>query len=594
MADPKRKYDSKLARETLRIYLRESLAFRGKFIVALILVPLSAVLMGVGIPFLLSHMIELLSKGKTFDSPEFMTAIYAAVTVSILAVIANRYGFRTLLKLDSDVRARLQQLTFDALIHKSYRFYADHKVGSLTSHYISFIGAHSRLNQLIVNELLTLSLSLFIGLIVIFVQSFILGVTLLGITLLIIAHATYGTRKRAPLRRQRKEMVSELHGVVADDIGNSMIVKMFGKEDVEKRAIATRVKQLRELFYRDFMLFANEGNARHAIMLSFQLVAIVVAAYLLQTGAITIGVVIFSLTYLVRLSSNLFQVGAIIGQYEQAMVEATPMTEVLLETNEVQDAPGAKKLSTTHGKIDFNHVYFSYEEESEHVFKDLDLHIRPKEKIGLVGPSGGGKTTITKLLLRFLDINKGDILIDDQDISKITQASLRESIAYVPQEPLLFHRTLRENIAYSKPNATDEEIEQAAKKAHAHIFIDKLPQKYDTVVGERGVKLSGGQKQRIAIARAILADAPILVMDEATSALDSESEKAIQKALANLMRQKTTIIIAHRLSTIQKMDRIIVLDDGVITESGSHQSLLEKDGTYATLWKHQSDGFIEE
>ncbi len=218
----------------------------------------------------------------------------------------------------------------------------------------------------------------------------------------------------------------------------------------------------------------------------------------------------------------------------------------------------------------------------------------PGQKVGLVGHSGSGKTTLTRLLLRFSDVDKGTVSIDDQDISAITQASLRRAIAYVPQEPLLFHRSLRENIAYGRPDATDKQIREAARKAHALEFIDKLSSGLDTMVGERGVKLSGGQRQRIVIARAILKDAPILVLDEATSALDSESEQLIQASLAELMKGRTTVVIAHRLSTIQKMDRIIVLEDGKIIEDGSHASLLAKKGTYAGLWAHQSGGFIEE
>jgi ATP-binding cassette subfamily B protein len=212
----------------------------------------------------------------------------------------------------------------------------------------------------------------------------------------------------------------------------------------------------------------------------------------------------------------------------------------------------------------------------------------------LVGHSGGGKTTLIRLILRFMDIDGGEILIDGQNIANITQDDLRRSITYVPQEPLLFHRTLAENIGYGKLDATAEETVKAAKLAHADEFIKVLPKGYDTLVGERGIKLSGGQRQRVAIARAMLKDAPIILLDEATSALDSESEVLIQDALWKLMEGKTTVVIAHRLSTIQKMDRIVVLDNGEIAEEGSHKELLEKDGTYATLRAHQSGGFLED
>jgi ATP-binding cassette subfamily B protein len=263
---------------------------------------------------------------------------------------------------------------------------------------------------------------------------------------------------------------------------------------------------------------------------------------------------------------------------------------------EVVDLPDARDLTASHGEIICKDVAFKYADASsdEHIFRGLNLHIAPGEKIGLVGHSGGGKSTFTRLLLRFDDLTSGAITIDGQDIKHATQTSLRQQISYVPQEPLLFHRSIRENIAYGTSDATQEAVENAARLAYAHGFIAKLPAGYDTIVGERGVKLSGGQRQRIAIARAILKNAPILVLDEATSALDSESEKVIQKALWKLMQNRTTVVIAHRLSTIQKMDRIIVLDDGKISEQGSHTELLKQNGVYAKLWTHQSGGFIEE
>jgi ATP-binding cassette subfamily B protein len=245
-------------------------------------------------------------------------------------------------------------------------------------------------------------------------------------------------------------------------------------------------------------------------------------------------------------------------------------------------------------EITLRNVDFMHDKEESKLFSKFSLTIPGQQKTGMVGVSGSGKTTLTKLLLRFMDVSDGSIEIDNQDIKEVTQKSLHENIAYVPQEPLLFHRSLRENIAYGKPGASQKEIEKAAKLAHANEFIEKLPDRYETLVGERGVKLSGGQRQRVAIARAILKDAPILVLDEATSALDSESEKLIQDALAKLMKNRTSIVIAHRLSTIQKMDRIVVLVKGKIAEQGSHKELLAKKGIYAKLWAHQSGGFIEE
>ncbi|MDY3667587.1 MAG: ATP-binding cassette domain-containing protein, partial [Collinsella sp.] len=261
----------------------------------------------------------------------------------------------------------------------------------------------------------------------------------------------------------------------------------------------------------------------------------------------------------------------------------------------VADDENAPELKVGEGAIDFEHLSFAYRDAAagESVFDDLTLHVAAGQRVGLVGKSGSGKTTLTKLLLRLDDVQGGRVLVDGQDVSRCTQQSLRRQVAYVPQEALLFHRSIRENIAYGRPDATDEQIREAARLANALEFIDRLPRGFDTMVGERGVKLSGGQRQRVAIARAILTDAPILVLDEATSALDSESEALVQEALENLMRGRTSIVVAHRLSTVAALDRIVVLADGEIVEDGTHAQLVEAGGEYASLWGRQTGAFLE-
>jgi ATP-binding cassette subfamily B protein len=317
-----------------------------------------------------------------------------------------------------------------------------------------------------------------------------------------------------------------------------------------------------------------------------------------------IGVMVFKsnlatvfliLTYTSSIASQLFGFGtSVLRNYNRAFGDATDMVEILGVEPEVKDPAEPESLRIKDGAIEFKDVDFTHSGAGEALFHKLNINIRAGEKVGLVGHSGSGKSTFMRLILRFSDIDGGEILIDGQNIANITQDDLRQSIAYVPQEPIMFHRTLRENISYGRQDATTAEVTQSAKMAHADDFIRQLPEVYETLVGERGVKLSGGQRQRIAIARAMLKNAPILVLDEATSALDSDSEVLIQDALWKLMEGRTTIVIAHRLSTIQKMDRILVLEEGEITEEGTHKDLLATNGTYAKLWAHQSGGFIDE
>jgi ATP-binding cassette subfamily B protein len=274
------------------------------------------------------------------------------------------------------------------------------------------------------------------------------------------------------------------------------------------------------------------------------------------------------------------------------MTEAAQFTELLLDPPAVVDSAETKPFNPAHYGIAMRNVCFRYEPSQPLLFENFSLEVPHGAKVGLVGLSGGGKTTITRLLLRFVDIESGAILIGGQRIDEISQAALRNTIAYVPQDPSMFHRSIADNIRVGRPEASDEEVRRAAKLAHAAEFIEVLPRGYETLVGERGVKLSGGQRQRVAIARAILKDAPVLILDEATSSLDSESEALIQDALWTLMSTRTAIVIAHRLSTVKRMDELVVLHHAKIAEQGSHDALLARGGIYASLWAHQSGGFL--
>ena len=280
-------------------------------------------------------------------------------------------------------------------------------------------------------------------------------------------------------------------------------------------------------------------------------------------------------------------------KFSELFSYVTQGLNVILAPIEIQDKPNAQPLVVQNGEIIFDQVQFQYK-DSELLFKNKSIIIQPGQKIGLVGYSGSGKSTLVNLILRLFDVTAGRITIDTQDLRDVTQNSLRESIGMIPQDPSLFHRTIMENIRYGKRDASDEQVVMAAQHAHAHEFIQALPEGYNAMVGERGVKLSGGQRQRIAIARAFLKNAPILILDEATSQLDSVTESYIQKSLWQLMQGKTTIVIAHRLSTLLEMDRILVFDNGRIVQDGTHPELLAQGGLYATLWNAQVGGFLPE
>lgn len=398
----------------------------------------------------------------------------------------------------------------------------------------------------------------------------------------------------APKSKLVAERSSASTAFFADVISNISTVKAFGNEQQELDIYKGKIQSWRGATMSEMKSVLIITGSFGAMMTIMNLFAFIAAILATQYHIANIGTIYLVISYTLNVVGQLWGVSGLTRGYLRIIGDAAPMIQTLGEPYELVDAPDAKKLTIKHGSVTFDHVVFSHDAEEEALFKDFNLEIKAGEQIGLVGRSGSGKTTLTRLLLRFSDLDGGTIAIDGQDISKLEQADLRRHIAYVPQEPALFHRTIAENIAYGKLDATPAEIEAAAKKANAFEFIEKLPLGMETLVGERGVKLSGGQRQRIAIARAILKDAPILLLDEATSALDSESESLIQEALAKLMKGRTSIVIAHRLSTIAGLDRIIVLNDGAIVEQGTHKELSHSTGIYAKLWSKQSGGFIEE
>ena len=408
---------------------------------------------------------------------------------------------------------------------------------------------------------------------------------------LIIANKILSPKKQK-LSFIQAEASSKLHAGMIDVISNVSATRQYSRVLDEQKHVAELTMNHRRAGtaswrQTEFMLFMN-GTI--LFIFSFAMFYVLVGRW--GAHEISTGEFVLVASLIAQMSGTLIFIGRAFNSTARTIGEIKEGFAELLVPFEITDIPNAPALSITEGKIVWKDVTFKYEKNT--IFQDFNLTITPGQRIGLVGPSGAGKTTFVSLLLRQHELDSGEIAIDNQNIAAVTQDSLRENIAVVPQEPSLFHRTIRENIAYGKPDATDEEIIEVAKKAQAHDFIASLPEGYNTLVGERGVKLSGGQKQRVAIARAMLKDAPILLLDEATSALDSESEVEIQKALHVLMAGKTVVAIAHRLSTLREMDRIIVLENGKIVEDGTHETLSHFGGVYQRLWDHQAGGFLLE
>lgn len=576
-------------------FLASNLLAEKRIYLATLLMIVSALVLGTVFPYLVSNILaELAKHGNNLN---WNHTLLMLVVLALIGYASNRIGFTTHVAAQARINERVQNKILHSLLQKDSTFYANRMSGKITSDAISTTQAQIRFQDTLLVNVIPFLINILVGVSIVLYYSSLLALGLVIMVVVAIGSGWYFSRKRAHLRAKRHEALRAERGYLADIILNNGTVKAFAQKSYEGEQYAALTKDLAFHRTQDWKLIVTDGANRILALLVTQILFIYFIAVEVGKNPDLLAAGIFAFSFILSLSNKLFEITSMIQNFENAITDASSMVETINEQPGIIDAKNAKQLQVTDAKIMFNDVMFAYADAKNNqdvLFDKLNMTINPGEKIGLVGHSGGGKTTVTKLLLRLVDTNGGNITIDSQDIKKVTQETLRKNIAYVSQEPLLFHRSLAENIAYGNLNASTGDITKAAKLAHAHEFIEQLADSYDTLVGERGVKLSGGQRQRVAIARAILKDAPILVLDEATSALDSESEVLIQDALWNLMQNRTAIVIAHRLSTIQKMDRIIVLEKGKIIEDGSHQELLAKKGVYAKLWAHQSGGFIEE
>lgn len=547
-------------------------------------------------PLIVAHMIDVFVASGRVAIEDVLPSIILFGGVWLLGEACWRFGLHLLIRLAQQGLNALGRTAFQRLMERDYLFYTNNFVGSITKKALAFSQRFELFGDTLQSIIATNVLPVFFAFVVLGRYSFVVPLVLALWLIVAVTAALPIIKRRAQLVALRHDASSKVAGRLSDAITNALTIKSFAQERTESAAFSTFVDDFTEKYKRagDF------ANLRLNVVLSPIYVAtnvcgLLLAIYFTQQLSLSPGSIVVMFTYYALVTRIVWDINAIYRNIESSVSEAAEFTQMVLQPPTVSNAPKSDPLIVGAATIRFDKVTFRYADVPSREPPLLDgfcLDIREHERVGLVGPSGGGKTTITKLLLRFIDVQTGRIMIDRQDISHVTQESLREAIAYVSQEPLLFHRSLAENIAYANTCATQKEIIHAAELAHAYEFIASLPYGYDTLVGERGIKLSGGQRQRIAIARALLKNAPILVLDEATSSLDSESEKYIQEGLWELMKGKTAVVIAHRLSTIKHLDRIIVLDHGAIVQEGTHEELIRRKGLYKNLWGLQSGAFL--
>jgi ATP-binding cassette, subfamily B, bacterial len=577
----------------LRVYTKATLRYPG-MLALIILSVFAAQAVSITVPLYLKQLIDVLSQNSPSEEVVQILINIVLVYAALGACnwVAQQVQRFSLQKMEYNVMTDLSKLAFGKLIQHGHNFFLSNFTGTLTRRITRFARSYEQVfDSFIFNFLPTILFSAG-TIIVLSSRSHLLGLVVFLWVCLFIAAQIVMTIWRHPLRVARTAEDSRLTGVTSDVIGNHSAVNLFAAVEYEKSVFGEVADRLRFAIKRSWNADNVIRGIQQALGIAIEVALLGIGVLLWQDGVITAGDFLLIQMYIIGLVTQVWQIGnALRGLYD-AFADASEMIDIMELPYDVKDAPNAKELITSAGAIRFDHVDFYYHKDRP-ILSGLNLHIRAGERVAFVGPSGAGKSTVTKLLLRLYEVSQGAIRIDDQNIREVTQDSLHRAIAFVPQEPVLFHRTLRENIAYGKRDATEEEIIAAAMAAHCHEFISALPEGYDTHVGERGVKLSGGERQRVAIARAILKNAPILVLDEATSSLDSESEALIQDALDKLMRGKTVIAIAHRLSTIMKMNRIIVMEGGKVVISGTHQELLAHESNlYKKLWEIQAGSFI--
>jgi ATP-binding cassette subfamily B protein len=590
---PKAAYSGRIPNTPLRFlwYLGSKYKFLG--IISFLLVVVAETL-NVSIFYVSSKLVDsfsaassLIEQKETLSSWGVLFLLVSAFHI-ILYRVSGFTAIGWIIKFHKDGYKEL----YDYLTKHSHTYFSNRFAGALSNKISNAVDSSAGLMFQILWTFFSEIIGLVVTLGLFFSIDARIGFVLLGAFVLVLIFNVVAVKKRRPYVITYSAASSKARGEGVDTITNITAVRQY----VQRRHELSRLgdifedrasKDVKQSFFGEWIMVANT-----VFSILMTAAVLYLLYFLLEDGSVSAGTLVLVLGLLGRVGYMFITTGQALNRFIREYGNIEEGLKEILTNHEIVDVENARDLIAEKGEIVWDQVTFEY--GSNKVFDNFNLNIKPGQRIGLVGPSGAGKTTFVSLLLRQHEVNQGQIRIDNQNIATSTQDSLRSAISVVPQEPLLFHRSIKENIAYGNPYATEAEIIEVAKKAQAHDFIALLPEGYDTLVGERGIKLSGGQKQRVAIARAMLKDSPILVLDEATSALDSESEVAIQEALHVLMEGKTVIAIAHRLSTLREMDRILVLEAGKIVEDGKHDVLAKAGGTYQRLWEHQAGGFVGE
>jgi ATP-binding cassette, subfamily B, bacterial len=560
---------------------------------ALLLPGIGTVLVFYAPPLVIAKLLAAFARGEQLSSRQLAPYVLTFAALWLAGEVLWRVADCFIARAEIRGMEALYIEALDELLAKDLPFFHNNFAGSLTKRALGYARRFEDVFDVMCLQVAANLIPVAFVVAVLWTYSPALVATLLTMLVATLALVLPLIRRRARLVHIREAASNTMAGHVADSIANAETVRAFAREPEEARIHALNVrdfgaKTLRSWDYQNLRV----NTVTSPMYVATNTLGLVVALAVNRRTASSLEAVFITFSYYAAVTRVVWQFNSIYRSLESALTDAAQFTELLLEPPSVVDAADAGAFAPRHLGVELKDVRFRYAATQPLLFDGFSLAIAPGTKVGLVGRSGGGKTTLTRLLLRFADLESGHILIGGQPIDRVSQASLRRTIAYVPQDPSMFHRTIADNIRVGRPEAPDADVRRAAGLAHAAEFIETLPAGYETLVGERGVKLSGGQRQRIAIARAILKDAPILVLDEATSSLDSESEALIQDALLTLMETRTAIVIAHRLSTVRRMDRLIVLDGGRIIEAGSHEALLARGGTYASLWARQSGGFL--